>query len=71
MALGLPCWLRDKELCLPMQETQIQLLHWEDPPEKEKATHSGLLAWGIPWTEEPGRLQSTGSQKSQTQLLND
>ena len=41
-----------------MQETQIQSLGWEDPLEKEMATHSSVLAWGIPWTEEPGRLQS-------------
>ena len=38
------------------QETQIQSLGWEDPLEKEMATHSGVLAWEIPWTEEPGRL---------------
>ena len=36
---------------------------WEDPPEKGKATHSGILVWRIPWTEKPGRLQSTGSQR--------
>ena len=36
---------------------------WEDPLEKEMATHSSILAWIIPWTEEPGRLQSTGSQE--------
>ena len=41
----------------------------EDPLEKEKATHSSILAWKITWTEEPGRLQSMGSQKSQTQLI--
>ena len=46
-----------------MQETQVQPLGWEDPPEKEMATHSGTLAWKIPWTEEPGRLQSMGSQR--------
>ena len=46
--------------CLPaIQET----LGWEDPLEKEMATHSSILAWRIPWTEEPGRLQSTGSQR--------
>ena len=39
-------------------------------PEKEMAAHSRILAWGIPWTEEPGGLQSMGSQKSQTQLSN-
>ena len=47
----------------PMQETQVRSLGWEDPLEKEKATHSSILAWRIPWTEEPGGLQSTGSQR--------
>ena len=43
--------------CLPtMQETQVQSLGQEDPLEKEMATHSSILAWKIPWTEEPGRL---------------
>ena len=40
-----------------------QSLDREDPPEKEMPTHSGILAWRIPWTEEPGRLQSMGSQR--------
>ena len=44
-----------------MQGTQVQSLGGEDPLEKEMATHSRILAWGIPWTEEPGRLQSLGS----------
>ena len=43
-----------------MQETRVQFLGWEDPLEKEMATHSSTLAWKIPWTEEPGRLQSMG-----------
>ena len=50
-----------------MQETQElrdQALGWEDSPEEEMATHSGTLAWRIPWTEEPGGLQSIGSQKA-------
>ena len=47
-----------------MQETWVQFLGWEDPLEKEMATHSGMLAWEIPWTEEPGRLQSMRSQQS-------
>ena len=42
----------------------------ERPLEKEMATHSSILAWEIPWTEEPGGIQSMGSQKSQTQLTN-
>ena len=46
-----------------MQENQIQSLGWEDPLEKEMAIHASILAWRIPWTEEPGRLQSLGSQK--------
>ena len=50
--------------CLPaMLETQVQSLGGEDPLEKEMATHSSTLAWEIPWTEEPGRLQSMGSQR--------
>ena len=49
-----------------MRETWIQSLGWEDPPEKGTATHGSVLAWRIPWTEEPGGLQSMGSQ-SQTQ----
>ena len=51
---------------LAMQETRVLPLGLEDPLEKEMATHSSILAWEIPWTEEPGRLQSVGSQKSQT-----
>ena len=43
-------------------------LGWEDPPEKGMATHSSILAWEIPWTEEPGRLQSMGVTKIQTGL---
>ena len=46
-----------------MRETRIQSLGREDPLEKEMATHSRILAWRIPWTEEPGRLQSMGSQR--------
>ena len=46
-----------------MQETQVRSLGQEDPLEKEMATHSSILAWRIPWTEEPGRLQSMGLQR--------
>ena len=46
-----------------MQETQVRSLGQEDPLEKEMATHSSILAWRIPWTEELGRLQSTGLQR--------
>ena len=49
-----------------MQETWVRSLGQEDPLEKEMATHSSILAWKIPWTEESGRLQFMGSQKSQT-----
>ena len=45
-----------------MQETRVRFLSWEDPLEKEMATHAGTLAWKIPWTEEPGRLQTMGLQ---------
>ena len=62
----------DKMFCLvaemvrhlpTMRETQVQFLDWEDLLEKEMATHSSILAWRIPWTEEPDRLQSMGSQR--------
>ena len=46
-----------------MQETQVQSLDREDPLQKEMATNSSILAWRIPWTEEPGRLESMGSQE--------
>ena len=45
-------------------ETQVRSLGQEDPLEKEMATHSSILAWKIPWMEEPGRLQSTGLQRA-------
>ena len=51
-----------------MQETWVQSLGREDPPEKETAAHSSILAWEIPWTEAPGGVQSMGSQNSQTRL---
>ena len=53
---------------LSMQEMWFQSLGWEDPLEKEMATHSSILAWEIPCTEEPGGLQSMGLQKCGTQL---
>ena len=46
-----------------MQETWVRFLGWEDPLEEGMATHSSIVAWRIPWTEEPGGLQSTGSQR--------
>ena len=46
-----------------MRETPVRALGWEDPLEKEMAIHSSTIAWKIPWTEEPGRLQSMGWQR--------
>ena len=60
--MGLPRWLSGKNLAA-VQEMQVQSLGEEDPLEKGLATHSSILAWKIPWTEEPGRLQSMGSQR--------
>ena len=60
--MGLP----GTRTCLPVQETQetqAGSLGWEGPLQKEMATHPSILAWRIPWTEEPGRLQSLGSQR--------
>jgi len=51
-----------------MQKRWVQSLGWEDPLEKEMATHYSILAWRIPWTEGTGGPQSTGSQKSSTQI---
>ena len=59
-------WLR---ICLPMQEKWVQSLGQEDLLEEGMTTHSRTLAWRIPWTEEPGGLQSMGSHKSQTHPL--
>ena len=49
------------------QETRVRLLGWEDPLEEGMATHSSILTWRIPWTEEPDRLQSMGSQRVRQQ----
>ena len=51
------------------QETQVGSLGWEDPVEKEMATHSGILAWRIPWTKETGGLQSMGLQRVEHNLV--
>ena len=51
-----------------MQEAQVQSQGQEDPLKKEMATHSSILAWEVPWTQEPGRLQSMGSQRIQCNL---
>ena len=50
---------------------QLQSLGQEDPLEEEMATHSSILAWGIPWTKEPGRLRSMESQKDTTEMTED
>ena len=62
---GLPGWLVVKNLPINVetQKTWVRSLGQEDPLEKEMSTHFSILAWKIPWTEEPGRLQSMGSQK--------
>ena len=52
-----------------VQETWVRSLGWEDPLEKGMATHSSILAWRIPWTEEPGGLQSVGSQRVRDDLV--
>ena len=54
---------KKKKVLLPILEMWVQSLAWEDPLEKEMATLFSILAWEIPWTEEPGGLQSIGSQK--------
>ena len=65
-------WVKDSLIAqsvkkLPaMQETRVRFLGQEDPLEKGMATHFSILAWRIPWTEEPGGLQSMGSQESDT-----
>ena len=61
--IGLPWWLRRVKYLSTMRETWVRALGWEDPLEKEMAIHSSTIAWKIPWTEEPGRLQSMGSQR--------
>ena len=60
--MGFPGGLEGKESAV-MWETQVRYLGQEDPLEKAVAPHSSTLAWKIPWTEEPGRLQSMGSQR--------
>ena len=58
-----PWWFQMVKHLSAMQDTQVQSLGWENPLEKEMATHSSILAWKIPWTVEPGRLLSMGSQR--------
>ena len=54
---------KKKKIHLSTQKTQVQSLGWEDSPEKEMATHSSVLAWEVPWTEKPGRVESMDLQK--------
>ena len=63
--MGFPCGsvVKNPTAMQKIQEMQFRSLGQEDPLEKEMATHSSILAWRIPWTEEPGGLQSTGSQR--------
>ena len=63
MYMRFPRCLRVKKNQPAMQEMQVSSLGWEDPLEKEMATHSSILAWEILWTEEPGGLQSMGLQR--------
>ena len=60
--LGLPWWLKRLPAMQKMYEMRVQSLDWKDPLEKGMATYSSILAWKIPCTKEPGRLQSMGSQ---------
>ena len=59
-------WVKNLPEIQETQETWVQSLGQEDPLEKKMASHSSILAWEIPWTEEPGGLQSMGSQKCWT-----
>ena len=61
-------WVKNEPAMQEIQETQVRFLGWKDPLDRGKATHSSILAWRIPWTEEPSGLQPMGSQKSWTQL---
>ena len=67
--VGLFRWLSGKESSCQAGDAGL-ILGWEDPLEKETATHSSIFAWEILWTEEPGGLQSMGLQKSWTQFRN-
>ena len=62
--MGLPLWLSGKKNLPVKQETLIRSLGWEGTVKKEMATHSSILTWEIPWTEEPGGPQFIGSQES-------
>ena len=66
--ISLPCWLRWQGICLQCRRPVFHPLGWEEPLEKEMATHSSILAWRIPWTEEPGRVHSPWGRKEWTGL---
>ena len=70
---GLPRWFsgkkKKKKIHLPIQETQVWSLGWEEPLEEKMASHSSVLAWNIPWAEEPGVLQSMGHKVLDTTEL--
>ena len=68
-ATGLPQWLSKGRICLPMQETWVQSLDQDDPLEVSMATYSSILALEIPWTEEPGGLQSLGLKSVRHDLM--
>ena len=59
-------WVKNPPVIQEMREMQVRSLGWEDSLEEEMATHSSILVWVIPWTEEPGKLQSIGSQRLNT-----
>ena len=61
--LGLPWWLKQYRICLKCGKTRVQSLGWEDLLERGMATHSSILAWRIPWTEELGWDHSVGSKR--------
>ena len=63
MLMGVPSGSDGKESACNVEDTGVQSLGWEDPLEKGIATHSNILAWRVPRTEEPGRLQSIGLQR--------
>ena len=64
LSIELSAWISVVKNLPAMQETQVRSLGREDPLEEERATHSSILAWEIPWTEERGGLQSVGPQKA-------
>ena len=61
-------WVKNPPAVQEIQEIRVRSLAWKDPLEEEMTTHSSILAWRIPWSEEPGGLQSVGSQRVRTQL---